>query len=500
MNIRCVLLLGLATALLILVQAPFQAFCQDEATSPTAAFFHDAAPPPEQGEANLRFNFRDAPLDTVLDYMSQAAGFAIIRETNVSGRVDIVSHQPLSRDEAFLLLNTVLNKKGYTAIRNDRILTIISRDEASKSNIPVRTGRTPEDIPMSDEMVTQIIPVRYANAGKIIDNIKPLLPSNAVISSNESSNAVILTDSQAHIRRMVEIIRALDTSISEISVLRVFMLQHADAADVAKMITDLFKSESGTQQSSGGPPMPFFGRRSREDSGDDSSQQSEALQAASRIIAVADESTNAVVVSAPEDAVPVIEKLIRDIDVTSQDITEVRVFPLKNANAEEMVDIIKNIFGEQGTTAQAQTARTGNRFMRAFFQRGPQQQQQQSAQSERKKIESAVYVQADSRTNSLLVNAAASVMPNIETVIRQLDSSPAKGKKVFIYNLKNADAATVTEKLNEIFDKQASQTSNTGRNTTTQRNTSNARTNRNTGSNTGTRNTGTSSGTSGTRR
>ena len=61
----------------------------------------------------LRLNFRGVPLDTVLDYMSEAAGFVIVRNTEVSGRVDVWSHQSLSKDEAVNLLNTILNRKGY---------------------------------------------------------------------------------------------------------------------------------------------------------------------------------------------------------------------------------------------------------------------------------------------------------------------------------------------------------------------------------------------------
>lgn len=430
----------------------------------------------------LRFNFRDAPLDTVLDYMSRAAGFAIVRETDVSGRVDIVSHQPISKDEAVNLLNTVLNEKGYAAIRNGRILTIVSRDEALKRNIPVKTGRIPENIPRTDEMVTQIIPVRYSNAVKMIDNLRTMLPSYAIITANESSNAIVLTDTQAHIRRMAEIISALDTSISQISTLKVFMLQHSDATDVAKMLNELFKTPTTGQQNAGNR-FPFFGRRGGNPGGDNSgdtqqSTQSEALQAASRVVAVADQNTNAVVVSAPEDLMPAIEQLVKDVDTTSQGVTVVRVFPLKYAYAKDMVDIVKNIFNP--TSTQSQNTRGG--FMRNFGPGGGQNQQQ----SDRKKAENTVSVQADERTNSLVVSAAEDVMPMVENVVKQLDANPAREKKVFVYPLKNADAQAVSQLLGKFYTQQGSQTSTTNRNTT----------NRTTGTNTTNRSTGSSSSSS----
>ncbi|MBM3335088.1 hypothetical protein FJY63_10550, partial [Candidatus Sumerlaeota bacterium] len=107
-------------------------------------------------QEGLKFNFRGVPLDTVLDYLSRAAGFVIVRDTQVSGNVDVVSHQPLNKDEAFMLLNTLLNQKGLAAIRNERTLTIVKRDEARTRDLPVRVGAEPEAIPKTDEMVTQI--------------------------------------------------------------------------------------------------------------------------------------------------------------------------------------------------------------------------------------------------------------------------------------------------------------------------------------------------------
>ena len=199
-----------------------------------------------QVEEGLRFNFRGVPLDTVLDYLSKEAGFIIIRNTEVTGRVDVWSHQPLSKDEAIDLLNTILNEKGYAAIRNGRTLTIVDRDEAKQRVIPVRKGNDPEEMPKTDEMVTQIIPVRYTDAVQLVADLEPLLPSYATLTANESSNAVVLTDTQANIRRMTEIIQALDTSISEVSTLRVFALKHADAKELADLINELFESRTSS--------------------------------------------------------------------------------------------------------------------------------------------------------------------------------------------------------------------------------------------------------------
>ena len=66
----------------------------------TNAALPDAGSPAPGAAPGLRFNFRGAPLETVLNYMSDAAGFIIVLQTPVSGTVDMWSNQPVSREEA----------------------------------------------------------------------------------------------------------------------------------------------------------------------------------------------------------------------------------------------------------------------------------------------------------------------------------------------------------------------------------------------------------------
>jgi len=65
----------------------------------------------------------------------------------VKGKVDVWNNHPLTRDEAVAVLDSALNRNGYAAIRNGRTLTIMSRDDAKKRNIPVMPGSNPEAIP-----------------------------------------------------------------------------------------------------------------------------------------------------------------------------------------------------------------------------------------------------------------------------------------------------------------------------------------------------------------
>lgn len=405
-----------------------------------------ASQSPPKPENGIRMNFKGASLDAVLEYLSKSAGFAIVKEADIEGTVDVWSHNSLTPDEAVDLLNTVLYQKGYTAIRNGRTLTVVTRDEAKQRNIPVRSGNQPEQIPPDDEMVTQIIPVRYSDAMSLIENLDPLLPSYATMSANESSNAVIITDTQANIRRMVEIIRALDTSISDISTLKVFPLQYSDAARVAEIVSTLFETEESDDRGGRrGPPM--FGRGR---GGDDDESDSDAKRAATRVVAVADENTNSVVVNAPEDLMPVIEGVIKDIDTTIEDITEINVFPLKHADATELAEQIQELFPDENEEQNAPRFGPPGMF-RGRGGRGGNQEDQ----TQRQLQQTTVRCTADPRTNSVIITAARETMIQIAQMIQQLDKDPKRKQKVYVYHLEHADVDNVAEILRNIFESQS---------------------------------------------
>jgi hypothetical protein len=61
-----------------------------------------------QPGGKLLINFQDANINTVLDELSSAAGFIIVKQVKPEGRVTIQSKQPITKDDAIALLNTVL--------------------------------------------------------------------------------------------------------------------------------------------------------------------------------------------------------------------------------------------------------------------------------------------------------------------------------------------------------------------------------------------------------
>jgi general secretion pathway protein D len=313
--------------------------------------------PPETAGTNtsgeLRMNFKNAPLDLVLNYLSDAAGFIIVLDTTVRGNVNIISSQPVTKDEAVNLLNSVLNKNGYAAIRDGRTLTIVDKNDAKTRDIPVKSGNNPAEIPKNDEIVTQIIPIRFVEARQLVSDMSSFVSPQATLVANEAGNSIVVTDTQANIRHLAEIIRAIDNSAEAETEIRVFRLKFASPADVASELSSIFPSStSGGAQSptrfaggGGGGPGGFFSRMMGGGGGGNSSSgANDRVKKATQVTAVADARIQAVIVTAPKDLMEQIAGMMADLDVASTRDQKVFVFHLDNADSQQAAEVLQGMF------------------------------------------------------------------------------------------------------------------------------------------------------------
>jgi type II secretory pathway component GspD/PulD (secretin) len=194
----------------------------------------------------------------VLEHLSKAAGFIIVLETPVKGSVSVIG-QNLTRDEAINLVNSELNKNGFAAIRNGpRTLKIMDKATAKSSNNPVKISNDPESIPDNDEMVTQIIPIRFVEAAQLVSDLSPFVSPGATIIANQAGNSIVVTDTQTNIRHLAEIIKAIDSSAEDVTEVRVFHLDHADPTEMATLLSGLFPDQSNASA-----PIRFGNRGNR---------------------------------------------------------------------------------------------------------------------------------------------------------------------------------------------------------------------------------------------
>ncbi|MEN9813265.1 MAG: putative ral secretion pathway protein [Verrucomicrobiota bacterium] len=361
------LTLTLAGGALVRAQAP-------AAAAPDAPPAPESAPaaterPARDTSAGLRFNFRGAPLETVLNYLSEAAGFVIVLETPVRGTIDMWSAQPVSRPEAVQLLNLAINKSGYTATLKGRTLVVSSKEEARKRAIPIRTGNDPRQIPDNAELVMQIIPLERIDATQAATDLATLLPNSATITANVDSNSLVVTDTQSNVRHIVELLAALDGSAGSVASMRVFQLKNSDPQEMAALINNIFGGgQSGAR--SGAPQMPGFGgfpgfgggpgaaiaamAAARGSGGPGSRGSSSSASRGSRssggssrgtpVVAVADPRTYSVIVSASKETLEDVDGIVRQLDASTARKQKVFVYSLEHGDVKQVESVLRNLF------------------------------------------------------------------------------------------------------------------------------------------------------------
>jgi type II secretory pathway component GspD/PulD (secretin) len=368
----------------VLAAAPFAVSGQNESTGPTVApessNTTEAVPDvsaslPALAEGagvggistngGLKLNFRNAPIDLVLNHLSEAAGFIIEMDTNVRGNVSVISSHAMTKDEVVDLLNSVLHRNGYAAIRTgDRTLKIMDLSSAKLRNL-VRIGNEPSAIPNNDETVTQIIPIRYVEAGQLVSDISPFVSPNATIIANQAGNSIVITDTQANIRHLLEIIKAIDSSAEDVTEVKVFRLRYADPTEMATLLAGLFPDQSGTAQSpirfgnrgggrggggfggggfGGGGFNPFAAAFGRGGAAPAAGGQTDRIRKRNQVVAVADARTSTVVVTATRDLMEQITEMVEQLDNPGK-AQRMQVIRISNADPSEVLAVLQDTVG-----------------------------------------------------------------------------------------------------------------------------------------------------------
>jgi type II secretory pathway component GspD/PulD (secretin) len=422
----------------------------------SAATPADNGPVPTNG---LVLNFHDAPLSAVLSYLSAKAGLIIESDVNLQGKVNVVARHPITTNDIVDVLNDSLGKNNYAAILVGRRLSIMStKDAKTYAGTPVKVAdKGFANIPMDDEMVTEILPLHTLNAVQLRKDLELLIPESATVTANEAGNSIIMTAQQKDVRRIDEIINKLDGSaLSEVVVTP---LNYADAKAVATELKEIFQTEDSniTRASTrntfagrggrggnfgGGGGFPFGGGSGGGQGGGDDASKNVDTHA----VFVSDDQLNAVISSAPPDYMRMITNVIVDLDKPSQETTVMRVFHLNHADPGEIADELTSMFPSTSTTEQ------NNRSM--GFRFGPfgmGQQNAGEAQSQRMKRELTVMVVPDRRTQSVIVSASKDMIEQIDGVIADLDQGTQGVQHVTALDFGGADPATVQETMAGLF-------------------------------------------------
>ena len=376
-----------------------------------------------QTKVSMRFD--KASLDQVLRFISRVTGFTIVKDGDVTGDITILSEKDITVEDALNVLNSALANKGYTAIRTGNILKIVSIGNAKQDQVRVEIGTDPNKIKATDEVITQVMPLQYADAAELKKDLANLLPKDrSDLSANARSNTLIITDVASNVKRIAEIIKELDAPQASVTQIRVFTLRNADATTLAKTLNDIFKQDTQTAQTGGGGGNPFFrqfvnqrGGARGGGTGNEENPEEAFSRTRAQVKITTDDRTNSIIVSAPGADMVVITDLVDQLDKDATEQEGTLVIHLQHGDAASLSTMFTNLL-QAGTTP---TTPTGGGGGRGGFIQNLVRATQSAAQAQGSSLLGQVKIAADTKTNSLVFITSPRNFPRLREMVAEVD-------------------------------------------------------------------------------
>jgi type II secretory pathway component GspD/PulD (secretin) len=149
------------------------------------------------------------PLQTIIRAVARKTGKKFVIDARVHGNVELVGQDVGAVTYSELL--AILQQEGFTAVEGGDVLSVIPEAIVRQTPLPVVVGsaRYPDA-----QYVSAVIPVHNVPAATLIPVLRPLLPQQAHLAAVVCSNAILMVDTFANIRRIESLIVALDTGDS----------------------------------------------------------------------------------------------------------------------------------------------------------------------------------------------------------------------------------------------------------------------------------------------
>jgi general secretion pathway protein D len=313
-------------------------------------------------------SFKNTDINEFIQAVSRNLEETIIIDPEVRGRINVRSYYSMDREQYYSFFLNVLEVYGYAVVRMDNnVLKVIRDRDAKSSPVPV----VDDDSYSGDEWVLRVIPLQNVTVRELGPLLRQLneQTSGGAVMTYDPSNVVMLSGRASLLNRLAEIIQRVDRAGN--SDVEVVQLKHASAAEMVRIAQSVFQQTAGT-------PELLIPRLS------------------------ADERTNRVLISGEPRARERVIRLITQLDTEMQTSGNTRVFYLRYAKAEDMVQLLRGM--TDTIIAEERAVASGGGSARAGQRRAGE-----------------VSIEAHASTNAIVVTAQLDVIRAIEGVINQLD-------------------------------------------------------------------------------
>lgn len=321
--------------------------------------------------ASFVINLREADISVLAEQVSEITKRTLVINPGLSGEVSVISANPLTQAGVWQLFQSMLRVRGFVAVDAGVIWEVIPESEAlAKPGGQPLGGRAGEQ-----DVITKLVPLDRLPAAEAVRVLRPLVADTGYIEALPDPNAIIVTDTQANVDRIIEIARTFDSSPQERT--EVIRFSYAEAEAVRAAMSEVLGT-SGTGAK----------------------------------ISV-DAASNVLLVRGTEQDISEIRELARDLDVAPRSNPQAQkrthLYELKYADAEVVAEIVANTL--QGGTDIVNPVAEDVDGNVANAPSGPAPE---------------VSVQASTQTNAVVIRGTSRQIQEAISLISALDQRPAQ--------------------------------------------------------------------------
>ncbi len=188
----------------------------------------------------ITLNLKDADINALIGTVAEVTGKNFIVDPRVKGKVTVISSRAMDSEEVYQVFLSILKVHGFAAVPSGPVIKILPDVSAKQDAIPSVGDEAPGH---GDEMVTRVVQVDNVAAAQLVPILRPLVPQQGHLAAYPATNVLIMSDRAENVSRLVSIIRRIDkVSDSEIEVIR---LEYASAAEVVRILTAISRAQPG---------------------------------------------------------------------------------------------------------------------------------------------------------------------------------------------------------------------------------------------------------------
>src|SRR5688572_17298065 len=198
----------------------------------------NSASPAATAARDVTFNLERANLAELTRHMAGLTKRRFIYDSpKLSGiEVSVASPTPVSVDEAYAAYLALLELHGLSVVQHGEFSEIVEGPLVG-SLPPVHDGRTP--LPAGALPITHLHRVEHVRAGDAALLLANFASKNGDVSAYEPGRLLIITDTAAHVERLLRLLEEIDVERSGAK-LWVDPVHYAAAARVAEQLSSVF--------------------------------------------------------------------------------------------------------------------------------------------------------------------------------------------------------------------------------------------------------------------